>query len=97
MGYDDTYAVYTLAAASNQLGFTFTPGAARAVKNPIFRIRGYTSTRVPALAVGGNPVSVNSGAADSGAFASLDAGANELWITLNRTVTAATAVTIVAP
>jgi hypothetical protein len=96
-GYDDTYGVYTLAAAGNQVAFTFTPAGGKPVKNPIFRIQGFTAARLPTIAAGSAPVTINTGASDSGAFVSVDTAANELWVTLNRTVTGATAISIAAP
>jgi hypothetical protein len=96
-GYDDTYAVHTLAAAANQVAFTFVPAPGKPVKNPIFRIQGFTAASLPSISAGGSAVSVNTGASDSGAFVSLDTANHELWVTLNRTVAASTAIAIGLP
>lgn len=88
-GYDDTYAVFTLNAVSNQVAFTFTPAPGKPVRSPIFRIHGYTAGQLPTVSVGGSSVSVNSGATNSGAFVSLDTTTNDLWVTLNQTLASA--------
>jgi hypothetical protein len=93
-GYNDTYAAYYLRADNNQVTFTFTPAAGTSVRNPIFVIQNFTAGQLPSITVGGNAISVNTGAADSGAFVSLNAAANELWVTLNRSFGAATQVHI---
>ena len=89
-GYNDTYAAYFLNADANHSAFTFVPAAGTAVKNPIFVIRNYATRQVPHILVGGAAVMVNTGTADSGAFVSLNTATQELWVTLNRTLTAAT-------
>lgn len=94
-GYNDTYASYHLNAVNNQVAFTLTPAVGKAVKNPIFVIQNYTSGTLPKVIVGGAPVSVNTGAADSGVFASFNSAGNELWITLNRNLSTATTIQIV--
>jgi hypothetical protein len=88
-GYNDTYAAWYLSADANQVAFTFTPAGGHAVKTPIFVVQNYTGTQLPKINVGGVAVTVNTGAATSGAFVSLNAGTNELWVTLNQTVNAA--------
>jgi hypothetical protein len=88
-GYDDTYAAWYLNASNDEVAFTFAPAAGRPVVNPMFVIRGYATPVVPQVSVGGVPVSVNTGAADSGAFVSLDTASSELWVTLNQTVSTA--------
>ena len=88
-GYNDTYAAWYLNADANRVAFTFTPGGGHPVKNPIFVVRNYTGTQLPKINVGGVAVTVNSGAATAGAFVSLDAGTNDLWVTLNQTANAA--------
>ena len=86
-GYNDTYAAWYLTASNDhQVTFTFAPAPGHPVVNPIFVIRNYTTPVVPQVSVGGVPVSVNTGAADSGAFVSLDTARNELWVTLDQTV-----------
>jgi mannan endo-1,4-beta-mannosidase len=94
-GYDDTYAAYRLKADDNQVSFTLTPGAGKPVHNPVFVIEDYTAPGFPQILVGGNPVTVNAGA-ESGAYVSMNAAANELWLTLHETVSLATSVQISA-
>ena len=93
-GYNDTYAAYYLAAGGNAAAFTFTPAAARPVTNPIFVIQNYAGIKLPRIAVDGSALSVNTGAGDAGAFVSVNQSAGELWVTLNRTLTAATSISI---
>jgi hypothetical protein len=93
-GYNDTYAAWYLRAGGDQVAFTFTPGAGHPVSGPIFVVQNYTATQLPRITVGGAPLTVNNGAADSGAFISLDAASKELWLTLNQTVIAAIEVQI---
>ena len=88
-GYDDTYAVWRLTAADESVAFTFVPAPGHPVAKPIFVIRGYATPAVPDVSVGGVPVAVNTGAADSGAFVSLDTTNSELWVTLNQTIVSA--------
>jgi len=92
-GYNDTYAAYYLSAAANQASFTFTPSPSTSVQNPIFVIQNYTGG-LPRISVAGAAVTFNTGAADSGAFVSLNTATNELWVTLNRTLNAPTAIQI---
>jgi len=96
-GFNDTYAAHYVNADGNKASFTFMPGAGKSVRKPIFVIRNYTATQLPAITTDGGAISVNSGQADSGAFVSLNDAGDELWITLNRTVTAATAIAVTAP
>jgi hypothetical protein len=56
------------------------------VAKPIFVVRSYVAPVVPQVSVGGVPVSANDGTAQSGAFVFLDTARNELWMTLNQTV-----------
>ena len=93
-GYDDTYAAYHLSASGNQVAFTFAPAAGRPVTSPIFVIHGYNAAHFPQIIVAGTPVTVNDGTATSDTFVSLDTAANTLWVTLNRTLGAATDVQI---
>lgn len=89
-GYDDTYAAYRVTAGDNQVAFTFTPAGGKSIQNPIFVIQDYTATGLPNIVVDDNDVIVNVGA-ESGAFVSINAAANELWVTLHATVSQATA------
>lgn len=93
-GYNDTYAAWYLNASNDAVTFTFAPAAGRPVVNPIFVVRGSATPVVPQVSVAGVPASVNTGAADSGAFVSLDTARSELWVTLNRTVSTAVEVQI---
>lgn len=96
-GYDDTYAVFRLAAQDGAVRFTFAPAAGKVVSRPVFVVGGYTSRALPNVSVGGTAVSVNDGTSASGAFVSLNEATNELWVTLNRDVGQATEVVIAAP
>lgn len=93
-GYDDTYAAYCLTATENATAFTFTPAAGRPVEKPIFVVGGFSADGLPMITVNGEPVIVNSGASDSGAFVSWDETEKELWVTLNREVAAAVNIAI---
>jgi mannan endo-1,4-beta-mannosidase len=92
-GYNDTYAAYYLSATNNLVTFTFTPAVGMSVKNPIFVIRDYTAQQPPNISVDGNPIVVNSDV-NSGAFVSLNLASNELWVTLNASISTATIVQI---
>ncbi|MCB9853669.1 MAG: hypothetical protein H6819_11280 [Phycisphaerales bacterium] len=95
-GYDDTYAAYFLTADSDRAAFTFTPAAGKPIANPIFVIRDYKADRLPKVTVDNADVTVNNGADDSGTFVSIDRVNHELWITLNRDVSAATSIVVAA-
>jgi len=96
-GYNDTHTAYELIASGNQASFTITPAAGKPVKSPIFVIRNYTSGKLPTVTLGGAAVTVNDGTAASGAFVSLNEADQELWVTVNKIVSAATTVAIVSP
>jgi len=85
-GYNDSYAAYYLDSAQGSVAFTFTPAAGKAVDKPIFVLRGVTVADAPTITVDGEPREVNTGDADSGAFVSYRAGQNELWVTLNESL-----------
>jgi len=91
-GYNDTYAAYYLSAATNRVAFTFTPVLNKPVKNPVFVIQNWTLAEIPVVSVGGATVMINDGTDGSGAFVSYNQTTSELWITLNRTLTVATAI-----
>ena len=93
-GYDDTYATFHLDAAANQVDFRFVPAAGRPVSRPVFVIGGFTARQLPAVSVDGVPLSVNDGRIDAGAFVSIDTARNELWVTLNRSIGAASQIRI---
>ncbi len=90
-GYDDRYAVHALVADHDRVVFTVTPVAP--VAKPIFVIKNYGGG-MPTITVNGAPVSVNTGAADAGAFVSLDGEHRELWVTLDTDITAAATIAI---
>jgi len=96
-GYNDTRTAYEVIASGNQAAVTITPAAGKPVKAPIFVVRNYTSGKLPQVTIGGATATVNDGTATSGAFVSLDESASELWVTINKTISAATAITIVSP
>jgi len=91
-GYNDTYAAYYLSAATNRVAFTFTPVLNKPVKNPVFVIQNWTLAEIPVLSVDGMMQTINDGTGGSGAFVSYNQTTSELWITLNRTLTVATAI-----
>lgn len=93
-GYDDAYAVYRLDADANRVAFTFTPAAGRPVERPIFVVRNYRARQLPTVRVDGQSLSVNTGGTDAGAFVSIDTRQDTLWLTLNRTLSAASAIQI---
>jgi hypothetical protein len=93
-GYNDTYAAYYLVPASGNVAFQFTPAAGEPVDRPIFVLSGVTPTKLPVITVGGSPRTVNTGAADSGAFVSYRSDTSELWITINQTLGAAVSIAI---
>lgn len=92
-GYNDTYATHHLRAAADGVSFTFTPGAATAIRNPIFVIENFTSAKLPQVSVDGVAVAVNTDG-NAEAFASLDAANQRLWLTLNGTVGGVTAIRV---
>lgn len=93
-GYNDTRTAFELIAFNNQSLFTFTPAAGKPVTSPILVIRNYTSGKLPKIAVGGATVTVNDGTANSGAFVSLNETDQELWVTINARISAATTIGI---
>lgn len=96
-GYNDTFAAYYLNAADNHVKFSFTPDLSSPIDRPIFVIENYTDRQIPTVLVNGAAVTVNTGDNDSGAFVSINEAGNELWVTLNRNITAAAQIEIVAP
>lgn len=93
-GYNDTYATFYLTADENQVAFTFTPAEGRAVPHPIIVVQDYTADRSPEIKVAGAELGVNTGDGSSGAYVSLNAAADELWVTLNITLSAPTVIEI---
>jgi hypothetical protein len=83
-----------LDASGNQLSFVYTPAVGQPVRNPIFNVQNFTTGALPSLLVNGTSITINSGE-NSGAFVSLNAASNELWVTLNATVDNAVKIEIV--
>jgi hypothetical protein len=92
-GYNDSYTAYYLNASDNQVAFTFTPAAGSLVKNPIFVVQNYATGQLPRITVNGNSITLNIGAG-ADAFVSLNPATNELWTTLNTTVSTAISIQI---
>lgn len=93
-GYDDTYAAFFIRATADGAAFTFSPAAGKPVDRPIFVLEDYSAKALPIVEVDGTAVTVNSGDASSGAFASIDGESQTLWVTLNRTISADAAIRI---
>jgi hypothetical protein len=85
-GYDDINAVFRLRADQSSVAFTFIPSPGNQVATPIFVIENYLASWTPAVRVAGADLVTNSGPA-SDAFVSINTDQNELWLTLNATVT----------
>jgi len=92
-GYNDIYAAHHLRAAEAGVAFTFTPGAVP-LRNPLFVIENYAGRRVPSITLDGVPLSAD-GTLDAGAYVSLDEAGRRLWVTIHRTLGAATEIRIV--
>lgn len=93
-GYDDTYAAYCLDADSNRVAFTLTPAVGQPLSRPMFMFRRYSARQVPTIKLNGTTLTVNTGAADSGAFVSIDTEHDTLWVTLNQTLSTASQIQI---
>ena len=96
-GYNDTRTAYELVALNNQSLFTFTPATGKPVTSPIFVLRNYTSGKLPTITINGAAVTVNDGTPTSGTFVSLNEADQELWVTVNSKISAATTVAIASP
>lgn len=79
-GYNHVYGAFALHAAGNQLDANIAVGAGTLTR-PLFIIGNYTAAEPLDVRLDG--VSL---VADADYFASVRAGANELWLTLNRTL-----------
>ena len=91
-GYDPTFAAWELAAASNAVNTTLTPGAGEPLDHPLFVVDGYSASQSPAsISINGKNV------AGTDYYATLDASAQRLWITVNQTATSAIHLVITAP
>ena len=82
-GYNHVYGALAFAASGNQLDANIALGAGKTLKKPLFIISNYTGGE-PAVTFGGALLT-----ADADYFASLRAGASELWLTLNRDLSGA--------
>ncbi|MEO5561232.1 MAG: hypothetical protein ABIO49_14920 [Dokdonella sp.] len=83
-GYDPVYGALTFAAAGNTLDANIAVGAGHTLKHPMLVVRGMSA--YPAIVkLNGTTLTV-----DADYFPSLRAGANELWLTLNRDLSGAT-------
>lgn len=83
VGYNPIYGALTFAAAGNKLTANIAVGAGHTLKHPLLVVRGvnaYPST----VKLNGATLT-----ADADYFPSLRAGANELWLTLNRDLSGA--------
>jgi hypothetical protein len=82
-GYDPVYGTFVVTAASNLFNVQFALGA-KTLVHPILRVKSYTGTEPNTLMVGGVTLYK-----DVDYFASVLTfdGSNELWITLNKTLT----------
>ena len=90
-GYDPVYGALTFVASANALDANIAVGAG-SLANPLIIVRNYTSATYPTVKFKGATLAV-----DVDYFPSLRAGANELWITLNRTVSGANNELQIAP
>ena len=81
-GYDPVYAALTFVAAGNALDANIGVGAGRTLRKPLLVVRGVTAYPATVRLNGATLVR------DTDYFPSLRAGANELWLTLNRDLAA---------
>jgi hypothetical protein len=80
-GYDPVYGALTFAAAANVLDANIAVGAGRTLKHPLLVVRGINAYP-QSVKLNGTTLT-----ADVDYYPSLRAGANELWLTLNRDLT----------
>lgn len=79
-GYDHVRGALTFSAAGNALDATIAVGGGHTLRHPLIVVRNWTAAGLPSSVRLGDAVLV----ADDDYFASRRAGANELWITLDR-------------
>lgn len=79
-GYDPVRGALTLSAAANVLDANIAVGGGNTLRHPLIVVRNWTAAGLPSRVRLGETVLV----ADADYFASRRAGANELWITLDR-------------
>lgn len=82
-GYDHVYGALAFVAAGNALDATITVGGGRTLRHPLVVVRGYASGAYPVVRLDGAALTM-----DVDYFPSMRAGAQELWITLNRDLAA---------
>jgi len=82
-GYNPTYATWEIVALTNAVNATLTPAAKAPLDHPLFLIDGYTASQLPGR------IAVGLGFTNAGVdyFATVDTNDQQLWITVNRTVT----------
>jgi hypothetical protein len=83
-GYDPVHGALTFAAAGNALDANIAVGAGRTLAHPLLVVRSMSAYPSTVKLNGSTLV------ADTDYFPSLRAGANELWLTLNRNLSGAT-------
>ncbi len=84
-GYNPVYATWEVTAASNAATVNWSTSGGDTLKNPVLRLRGYTSAAVPASVVF-NGTSLVAG---TDVLMSVDSANSVLWLTLLRTVSGA--------
>jgi hypothetical protein len=86
-GYDPVYGAIVFNAAANDV--IGNVSVSSALKNPLVVVRNYTAGTYPTVKVAGSTLTP-----DVDYFASLRSDQNEIWITLNRTLTGSTSLQI---
>lgn len=89
-GYDPVYGVFVVTASGNQVAMTINSGANTLV-NPMIRIKNYTTTVPNTIVVGG--VTLYKDVDFFGSAVTFD-GSSEMWLTLNRSITGSTTITV---
>jgi len=89
-GFDPVYAAWAVNASANAATVSIdTAGAS--IRSPMFELRGYTATTLPSkVTLGGKSLT-----AGVDYFATVDASAKRLWITINGTLSGSTEISIV--
>jgi hypothetical protein len=88
--FDPVYSAYTFTANANVLSATFTLST-KTLKNPVLRVKSYTGSASPVVKLDGVTL-----VEDVDYFASkvVFDGSNELWLTLNKTLTGTKVVSV---
>jgi hypothetical protein len=89
-GYDPVYGTYVVSASGNQVAMSINAGANTLV-NPMIRIKSYTTTVPNTIVVGG--VTLYKDVDFFGSAVNFDSS-NELWLTLNKSITGSTTITV---